>query len=247
MPAHVAAAVALVAGADPFGEPQPVDPDEIRDAACDATARSEVCSPDVADIPEAPDVPDVPDVSAGGGAIGQLLVILLVAALIAVLVWLLYQFVVGRTVRAEGDDDDDDLDATEDLDDELPRIIDEERPPDRWRRRAEEHRGRNEFRDAIRCEYRALVGDLARAGFVDEIPGRTSGEERAQIADIAQSGSPVPSRFDTAADLFDHAWFDTGTGDGSHDIGAADDERFVAASTAVLDELLARSLGRGDR
>ena len=143
-----AAVTALAAAADPFGEPQPVDPDEIRDAACDATARSEVCSPEVPDIPEAPDVPDV---SSGGGAIGQLLVILLVVALIAALVWLLYQFVVGRTVRADADDDDGDLDETEDLDDELPRVIDEERPPDRWRRRAEEHRGRSEFRDAIRC------------------------------------------------------------------------------------------------
>lgn len=239
-----AVAATLVAAADPFGEPQPVDPDEIRDAACDATARSEVCSPEVPDIPEAPDVPDV---SSGGGAIGQLLVILLVAALIAVLVWLLYQFVVGRTIRADADDDDGDLDETEDLDDDLPRIIDEERPPDRWRRRAEEHRGRSEFRDAIRCEYRALVGDLARAGFVDEIPGRTSGEERAQIADIARPGSPVPDRFSAAADLFDRAWFDTGTGERLHDIGAMDDKRFVAASRAVLEELLARSVGSGER
>ena len=41
------------------------------------------------------------------------------------------------------------------------------------------------FRDAIRCRYRALVGDLARRGMIDEIPGRTSGEERVQMAAAA--------------------------------------------------------------
>ena len=75
-------------------------------------------------------------------------------------------------------------------------------------------------------EYRALVGDLARAGYVDEIPGRTSGEERAQVAEIAprlgEAGRAVSSEFDVAADTFDVAWFDDGV------VTRGDDERFLA-------------------
>lgn len=241
---------------DPLG-PAPVDPDEVRDIACDATASSSVCSPPV-EPPEPPDF-DVPSEAASGAfGFAQLVVILLVIALAALLAWLVYQFLAGRDVADHDDDVDEDLDATEDLDEELPRIIDEERPPDRWRRRAEEHRAHGEFRDSIRCEYRALVGDLARAGFVDEIPGRTSGEERSQVADIAPDASPVAARFAAAADLFDRAWFDTqpeapiSQDPSSSDpisqgrtIGRDDDVAFRSAADAVLGELLSRPGGSG--
>ena len=160
--------------------------------------------------------------------------LLLVAALVVALGWIIWQFVAGRSVRGKSDEvDEDDLDEDEDLDDDGPRIVDEDRPPDRWRGAAAEHRANGAFRDAVRCEYRALVGELARAGYVDEIPGRTSGEERAQVATIAGPDADVVARFDEAADLFDVAWFD------DRPINAGDDARFVELADEVRETVLA--------
>ena len=208
---------ALAGADDPFGPP-PIDPDP-------------VCNPSV---PDPPDIdPPAGEVAAGTGGVGQLLILLLVLLLVAALAWVFWQWWSSRhgSSKRPGDVDEDDLDADEDVDGPL-RIIDEERPPDRWRRVAAEHRSNGEFRDAIRCEYRALVGDLARAGLVDEIPGRTSGEERAQIADLAGTDAPVTAQFAVAADVFDVAWFD------DRPTTAADDERFLAAQRVVLESTL---------
>jgi hypothetical protein len=166
------------------------------------------------------------------GPIGTLLVLLLVAALVAVVVWM-----VAKALRERDSDVNDALvDLDEDLDEGVAeRIIDEQRPPDRWRSAAEEHRAAGRFREAVRCEYRALVGDLARAGAVDEIPGRTSGEERAQLAALAPA---VSQNFDDAADIFDEAWFN------DDEVTVDDDRRFVSASRAILDTVL---IGTGRR
>lgn len=218
-------------GADtgPLG-PADVDPDATRDVACGLTASDVRCSPrqpDPADF----DPPDLSGGGAGFGPLGTLLVLLLVAALVAVVVWMVAKAVSDRDLG----DDEDLVDLDEDVDEDVAeRIIDEERPPDRWRRAAEEHRAAGHFRDAVRCEYRALVGDLARAGAVDEIPGRTSGEERAQLAALAPA---VRQDFDDAADIFDEAWFN------DDEVTLDDDTRFVVASRAVLDSVLA-GIGR---
>lgn len=220
----------------PLG-PSELDPDEIRDVACDVTAPSGICNP-VSD-PDPPDLPDstgLGDASAGAGLFGQLLVLLLVAALLLLIVWLIV-----RWRRGEGTPDDgEDIDAgdtDEEVDEEVgARVIDDETPPDRWRRLAAGHREAGRYRESIRCEYRALIGDLARSGYVDEIPGRTSGEERAQVAEIAlrlgASGRAVASEFDVAADTFDAAWFDDGV------VTRAADERFLAAQSTVLETAL---------
>ena len=223
---------ALLRGAtDPLG-PTGQDPDAPRDLACDLTASQRVCAPAQPRPQEPPDF-DVPDASAVAGAgsvLSTLLVVLLVLALVAAIAWL--AMVLVRQRRPPGEVDDD-VDVDEDIDDDNPpdRIIDDERPPQRWRRLAAEHRDAGRFREAIRCEYRALVGDLARAGFVDEIPGRTSGEERAQLRELAPSVAP---RFDEAADLFDRAWFDDAP------TSSIDDERFQASARVVLDDVMAR-------
>ncbi|MFT5027566.1 MAG: hypothetical protein ACI9CV_002333 [Ilumatobacter sp.] len=214
----------------PLG-PTDVDPDATRDVACGLTASDVRCSP------SEPDPTDFnpPDLSGGGavfGPIGTLLVLLLVAALVAVVVWM-----VAKALRERDSDVNDALvDLDEDLDEGVAeRIIDEQRPPDRWRSAAEEHRAAGRFREAVRCEYRALVGDLARAGAVDEIPGRTSGEERAQLAALAPA---VSQNFDDAADIFDEAWFN------DDEVTVDDDRRFVSASRAILDTVL---IGTGRR
>jgi hypothetical protein len=208
-----------------------LDPDEVRDVACAVTAGSDVCETAAPREIEPVDF-DPPNVGGGGGGGGGIvLVVLLVAVVVAGLVWLVRAWFAGRSAaNDDGDSGHDDLD--EDRDEEVAeRIIDHETPPDRWRRSAAEHRAAGRFRDAIRCEYRGLVGDLARAGFVDEIPGRTSGEERAQIAELAPH---VLHDFGTAADLFDQAWFNDDA------VVAEHDERFVSASTAVLGSVRVR-------
>ena len=222
--------------AGPLG-PSDVDPDDIRDVACDATASSQICNPPAPDAPDPPDLSGVGDPSAGLGLVGQLLVVLLLAALVLAIVWLVMRWRDGQVDTNEGDDDDDDLD--EEVDEAIgARVIDVETPPERWRRLAAEHRAAGRFRDSIRCEYRTLVGDLARAGYVDEIPGRTSGEERAQVAAIAPS---LAGSFATAAEAFDVAWFDDGV------VTTDDDERFLGAEAAVLGVALAGAGSRGRR
>lgn len=225
----------LIRGADgdPFG-PADIDPDATRDVACGLTASEGRCSPPE---PNPADF-DPPDLTGGGaafGPIGTLLVVLLVAALVIVVFWMVTKAISDRNM----DDDDDPVDLDEDLDEGVAeRIIDAQRPPDRWRSAAAEHRAAGRFRDAVRCEYRALVGDLARAGAIDEIPGRTSGEERTQLAVLAPEAG---QKFDDAADVFDEAWFDDNV------VTAADDVRFVAASSAALDLFLTRTGQRRDR
>lgn len=223
---------ARTVGADPLG-PTGQDPDAPRDLACDLTASQQVCSPPAPQPQDPPDfdVPDAVAVAGGASLLSTVLVVILVVALLAALAWLVTVFIRQRRPPA---DDIDDEDIDEDLDDDAPeqRIVDDERPPQRWRRLAAEHRAAGRHRDAVRCEYRALVGELARAGYVDEIPGRTSGEERTQVRHLAPEVAPT---FDEAADLFDRAWFDDAP------TTAAADDRFQHAARAVLDDVLARS------
>ena len=219
---------------DPFG-PTEADPEQVRDFACEATAADIVCNPSAPDI----EIDSSSGSGTGLGAFANVIVLGLMAALALGLAFLIYQFVIGRQVTID-DEEIDALDIDESIDEAIDsRVVDHQSPPDKWRRRADEHRQRGDYRESVRCEYRALVGDLARAGHVDEIPGRTSGEERAQVRELAprfaERGRDVATQFDIAADTFDSAWFDDEV------VTRADDERFVAASRAVLDVLLSGS------
>ncbi len=103
--------------------------------------------------------------------------------------------------------------------------IDRGREPIDWRAEAEAHRREGRYRDALRCRYRALVGDLARRGLIDEIPGRTTGEEREQLGSIRPQ---VALPFSDAADLFDSAWY------GHVAVGEGDVDRFQVLEGDVL-------------
>ena len=184
---------------------------------------------------------------------GNLIVIVLVALIVLAIAWIIWYWFAGSTRNAQ-ESSEPDVDLDEAIDGVLAgRVVDDDSPPARWRRRAEEHAAAGEFRDAVRCRYRALVGDLARAGYVDEIPGRTSGEERGQVRDTvgalgslgAPEASAVTDSFDVAADAFDSAWFDTGA------VTADDLTRFTTAENVVLGALERgpgrRLAGRGVR
>jgi hypothetical protein len=78
------------------------------------------------------------------------------------------------------------------------------RLPTDWEADAAAHEGAGRWRDAVRCRYRALVAHLAAAGVVREIPGRTAGEYRAEVAAQLPAAS---SGFAAASELFERAWY----------------------------------------
>ena len=206
---------------DPFG-PVSQNPDDVRDAACQIVETSRVCNP-----PAPPSsVPRSSNGGSGGGALGGLLGgllwVLLIAVVIAIVFVAVRYFSDRRSSTADlGDDedvpDDDALAGTV--------IIDRSREPRGWRDEADRHRAEGRFRDSIRCRYRALVGDLARRGLLDEIPGRTTGEERGQLRQSAPNAVPF---FREAADVFDGAWY------GHIAVSVADDDRFQQLDREVL-------------
>jgi hypothetical protein len=73
-----------------------------------------------------------------------------------------------------------------------------------WRAEAEAHERAGEWRQAVRCRYRALVAELAVRGLVDEVPGRTAGEYRGQVR---RNAPLVADDFAGATELFELAWY----------------------------------------
>lgn len=213
---------AATAPPDPLG-PVDQDPDAVREEACKLVSKNTaVCSP-----PE----PPKPSSSSGSGGgfdlsiVSLLLWLLLIAAVVGLVFLLLRWFATRQGGRAAGrhgaGEEGDDLDLVE----RDAVAVDRSREPTNWRTEAEQHRRAGRYRDALRCRYRALVGDLARRGLIDEIPGRTTGEERAQLRRVTPAAAPP---FDAAADLFDGAWY------GHVAVDAADDDRFQSLEHDVL-------------
>jgi hypothetical protein len=228
----VGARLAVRASVPPGGEPFPPvdqDPDDIRREACDLLDQSDC-------VPTTNRPPPVDNSSGGGGGGGidlsflsLLLWLLLGAAVVAVIVLLvrrtdMWARLAGKR-RADDDDNDEvDDDADEVIDDGAV-FVDRSREPTDWRKEAEQHRAAGRIREALRCRYRALVGDLARRGLIDEIPGRTTGEHRRQVHEVTPA---VAATFDSAAELFDGAWY------GHYDVDEDDDDHFAALDAQVL-------------
>lgn len=196
------------------------DPDQVRQQACKIVATTtQVCTAK----PSTPKPPSTVDLS----WLSWIIWLVLIAAVVWVL-FMIVRSIVNRTPggrrrranRATRSATEDEI--------ELDRVaVDHTREPIDWRAEAEAHRRQGRYREALRCRYRALVGDLARRGLIDEIPGRTTGEERSQLQHV----QPAAGRpFSDAADLFDGAWY------GHADVGAAEDDRFRTLEQRVLTE-----------
>ena len=100
-----------------------------------------------------------------------------------------------------------------------------------WLSEAAQHERAGEWRDALRCRYRALVAELAGRGVIDEIPGRTTGEYRVFVADSLPDGAPP---FAGASELFERAWY-------GHRPGEAED---AARFRQLADEVLSAAADR---
>jgi hypothetical protein len=76
--------------------------------------------------------------------------------------------------------------------------------PEAWRREAGRLAAEGRYREALRCRYRALVGELAQRGVVDEVPGRTSGDYE-RLVDSLLPG--VSARFSAVTASFERCWY----------------------------------------
>jgi hypothetical protein len=97
-----------------------------------------------------------------------------------------------------------------------------------WRAEAEAHEASGEWRQAVRCRYRALVADLASRGVVEEVPGRTSGEYRGEVSRNLPNASEA---FAGATEVFDQAWY------GRHPTGEGEAARFRNLAGRVLERV----------
>ena len=99
------------------------------------------------------------------------------------------------------------------------------RSPDAWRSEAEELEARGEWKLGLRARYRALVSRLIHDRHLRDIPGRTTGEFRIELA----ASLPVAAHaFDRATDLFERAWY------GDRPTGPAEAAEFEALADEVL-------------
>lgn len=139
--------------------------------------------------------------------LGAIVLVAFVVALVALVVWAIR----GRqgAVSAYG-----------------PPVSDVRRPPADWLAEAAACEARGDWRAALRARYRALVAELARRGVVDEIPGRTTGEYRAELtATVPRSAAT----FSGATDLFELAVY------GHGEVGPGE----AAELQSLADEVLA--------
>ena len=99
------------------------------------------------------------------------------------------------------------------------------RPATDWLSEARRLEAAGDWRSGLRCRHRALVAALAAGGLVDEVPGRTTGEYRDEVARRVPAVAPD---FDGATTLFELAWY------GGRPVDADDAGRFADLSERVL-------------
>lgn len=188
-------------------QPPVHDPDDVRQAADEVLSRPEFGEPPttlleriadwIADLFGDPPSRTVDPGGAGSGGSGILSVLLLVV--IVVLIVLLVRALLRQPRLRRTDADPE------------PTIeVTEHRSASAWERSAAEHEAAGDWKEAARCHFRALLERLVDRGIVDEVPGRTTGELRAEVADRAPAAA---GDFAEVATLFDTAWYgDAGTG-----------------------------------
>lgn len=97
--------------------------------------------------------------------------------------------------------------------------------PAAWRAEAARRAALGAWREALRCRYRAVVAELAERGLLDDVPGRTTGEQRALLAAAFPAAAAA---FAALTDLFESGWYGPG------DVGPGDLARAAELERAVL-------------
>ena len=173
-------------------------PEEIRDLADEILARSEFDQPEPGLLERigtwiGDRIQGVLDFLTGG-PIGWVLGLLVVAAAVAVLARFLlgadWRRVLRRRRRAGA------------LGPTRHEVL--QKTPSAWRAEAESLEADGAWKLALRCRYRALVGELLDERLVDPAAGRTTGELR---QDVAANAPDRADAFAAASDLFDLAWY----------------------------------------
>lgn|ERR1700678_274106 len=81
---------------------------------------------------------------------------------------------------------------------------DRARSAEQWRQDADRLAAQGNYREAMRCRYRALVAELAARRLIDQLPGRTSGDyERAVRALVPEAAE----QFSSVTRLFERCWY----------------------------------------
>ena len=179
--------------------PSEQDPDQVRNAADDILAGADYdrADPEWLDrvwewiLERLNDLfgrIEIPGLGGGGGssAISWLLMVIG----IGLLIWLVVRY---RRFR-----------APDDAAPESTVVLDPHRSADDWRSEAQRSEAAGQWREAIRAEYRAMVGDLVDADLLPDIPGRTAGEYR---VDVGRDLPELTEPFDAATDLFEPVWY----------------------------------------
>lgn len=152
-----------------------------------------------------------PDIGAPGGGGGEILGWVLLFVLAVLAAFLLSKTRLSR--RRRHDEPDFLVDA------EVARSQHE------WVGEAERYEADGQWKQALRCRFRALVGALVDRGVVRDIPGRTTGEYRIEVS---RNAPPVAAPFAAAAELFDRAWY------GDEPTGEVENRRFRALADEVV-------------
>ncbi len=110
-------------------------------------------------------------------------------------VWVIVRLRRGR--RANGPTSDED---GADGDVEITPL----RSTDQWRAEAERLEAAGRWREALRARYRSVIGLLIDRQLLADLPGRTPGEHRVELAEAVPTAAPP---FDAATSLFESAWY----------------------------------------
>jgi hypothetical protein len=141
----------------------------------------------------------------GPGFLGNLVSLAIIAGIVVVLV-LIARSLIRRTRPPKPL-----------VDDELTIELEEGRDASDWRSDAERFEAAGQWREAMRARYRELVRTLIEHRVLDDLPGRTTGEYRAEFVHARPANAAA---FIELTELFEAVWY------GGLETDAGDNQRF---------------------
>jgi hypothetical protein len=103
--------------------------------------------------------------------------------------------------------------------------VEADRSAETWRAEAEQAEAAGQWKIALRARYRWLLGELIERQLLVNVPGRTPGEYRGDLARVLPDQA---SAFASATDLFELAWY------GNEATGPEENQRFRTCAEQVI-------------